>query len=105
MVERLHTLEDARRRLLANLVHELGRPLGSLLAAVDALRRGAGEDPELRDELLTGMADQIGRMQPLLADLTQLHGQVLGTLELKREPTPLSQWLPEDDGALASGRR
>ena len=95
LVERLHTLEDARRRLLANLVHELGRPLGSLLAAVDALRHGADADPALRDELLTGMADQIARMQPLLEDLTQLHGQLLGSLELKREPTPLSQWLPE----------
>ena len=41
------------------------------------------------------MSDQIGRMQPLLEDLTQLHGQVLGSLELKREPTALSQWLPE----------
>jgi signal transduction histidine kinase len=95
LVARLHTLEDARRRLLANLVHELGRPLGSMLAAVDALRRGAGEDPVLRDELLTGIGGQIARMQPLLEDLTQLHGQVLGSLELNREPTVLSQWLPQ----------
>ncbi len=95
LVARLQTLEDARRRLLANLVHELGRPLGSLRAAADALRHGAYADPELRDELLIGMDDQIARMQPLLEDLTRLHGQVLGPLELEREPTPLSQWLPQ----------
>lgn len=95
LVERLQTLEDARRRLLANLVHELGRPLGSLRAAIDALRHGAHADPELRDELLVGMNDQIGRMQPLLENLTRLHSQVLGPLELKLEPTPLSQWLPQ----------
>ncbi len=33
-------------------------------------------------------------MQPLLDDLAQLHGQVLGTLELNREPVALSEWLP-----------
>jgi two-component system sensor histidine kinase BaeS len=95
LVDRLETLENARRRLLANLVHELGRPLGSLRAAVDALRHGADADPDLHDELLVGMNDQIARMQPLLEDLTRLHSQVLGTLDLHLEPTPLSQWLPK----------
>ncbi len=95
LVDRLETLEDARRRLLANLVHELGRPLGSLRAAVDALRHGAHAEPELRDELLVGMDDQIARMQPLLEDLTRLHTQVLGPLDLNLQPTPLSQWLPQ----------
>ena len=95
LVDRLETLENARRRLLANLVHELGRPLGSLRAAVDALRHGAHADPELRDELLVGMNDQIARMQPLLEDLTRLHSQVLGPLDLNLQPTPLSQWLPQ----------
>jgi len=93
LVERLHTLEDGRRRLLANLVHELGRPLGSLRAAIHALTHGADQDSALRAELLAGMDAQIDRMQPLLDDLTQLHGQVLGSLELNRQPTALSPWL------------
>ncbi|NJN84008.1 MAG: hypothetical protein HC802_18185 [Caldilineaceae bacterium] len=95
LVERLQTLEDARRRLLANLVHELGRPLGSLRAAIHALRLGADRDPTLRGELLGGMDHQITLMEPLLEDLTRLHGQVLGSLELNRQPVALSQWLPE----------
>ena len=32
-------------------------------------------------------------MQPLLDDLSQLHGQVLGSFELAREPVILSEWL------------
>jgi two-component system sensor histidine kinase BaeS len=95
LVERLSSLEDARRRLLANLVHELARPLGSMHAAIQALEQGAADDPALRHELLTGVNHQIERMQPLLDDLTELHGQVLGSLELHREPTPLSSWLQE----------
>ncbi len=94
LAERLRILEDTRRRLLANLVHEIGRPLGAMRSAVHVLRHGAGDDPEIREELLAGVEDEIERMQPLLNDLAQLHGQVLGTLELNRQPTPISTWLP-----------
>jgi two-component system sensor histidine kinase BaeS len=93
LIERLQSLEAARRRLLANLVHELGRPLGSMRAAIYALRQGADEDADLRHELLSGIDAQIDRLEPLLTDLTELHTQVLGTLELDRAPTPLSPWL------------
>jgi two-component system sensor histidine kinase BaeS len=91
--ERLHSLEDARRRLLANLVHELGRPLGALRSAIQALMHGAFEDAQLRDELLRGMEDENERLQQLLEDLSHLHDQVLGTLELDREEIAITNWL------------
>ena len=94
LASRLQELEDTRRRLLANLVHEIGRPLGAIRSAVHVLRGGAGEDPVVRDELLTGVEDEVKRMQPLLDDLAQLHGQVLGTRDLNRQPLALSDWLP-----------
>jgi len=92
-VERLQTLEQARRQLLANLVHELGRPLGAIHSAIEALQSGADDDPRLRDELLAGMNDEVGRLRRLLDDLAHLHDQILGGLELARRPTPLSSWL------------
>jgi signal transduction histidine kinase len=92
--QRLRSLEATRRRSLANIVHELGRPLGAIRAAIHALRGGAGADPEIREELLEGMEGEVKRMQPLLDDLAQLHGQVEGTIELARQPVPLGQWLP-----------
>ncbi|MBX3059197.1 MAG: HAMP domain-containing histidine kinase [Anaerolineae bacterium] len=94
LAARLRELEDNRRQLLANLVHELGRPLGAMLAAVTALRSGADEDPALRAELLKGVEEHIQVMRPLLDDLAQLGGQVLGTRELNRQPVALSDWLP-----------
>lgn len=93
LAERLQNLEQTRRRLLANLVHELGRPLGALRSAVHVLRHSEQES-EVRQELLTGMEVEIERLQPLLDDLTQLHGQVLGTLELERTDVDLSEFLP-----------
>ncbi len=94
LIEQLKLLEESRRHLLANLVHELGRPLGAVQSALHALLNGAEEEPELRRDLLEGMDDQVQRLRPLVDSLADLHGQVLGSLELNREPVSLSVWLP-----------
>jgi two-component system sensor histidine kinase BaeS len=93
LIEQLRVMEESRRRLLANLVHELGRPIGSLQSAVQALLGGADEDAVLRHELLEGMDTQVQRLHPLLDSLTDLHDQVLGTLELQLQPIALADWL------------
>lgn len=92
--ERLRILEETRRRSLANIVHELGRPLGAIQSAVHVLLQGAEDDPDVRHELLQGVDGEIKRMRPLLDDLAQLHGQVTGSLKLDRQQTSLSDWLP-----------
>jgi signal transduction histidine kinase len=93
LIGQLRLLEESRRRLLANLVHELGRPIGSLKSAVQALLGGADRDAALRRELLEGMDTQVGRLHPLLDSLTDLHDQVLGTLELQLQAVALADWL------------
>jgi signal transduction histidine kinase len=110
LTERLRLLEQSRRQLLANLVHELGRPLGALQSGLQALLGGAGEDARLRQELLLGMDEQVKRLRPLLDTLADLHGQVLGMLELDIRPVELGEWLrltasawrqPAEDKGLA----
>jgi len=98
LVERLRSLEQARRKLLANLVHELGRPLGALQSAIQALVGGADQDASLRRDLLIGMEGEIGRLRRLLADLAGLHDQVVGTLELARETIDLGEWMTDTLG-------
>jgi signal transduction histidine kinase len=93
--DRLRSLEKARRQLLANLVHELGRPLGAIRSAIQALAGGAGKDPQLLQDLTSGMDDQAARLQHLLDDLAHLHDQLLGTLELDFQSVALSDWLPK----------
>jgi signal transduction histidine kinase len=41
-----------------------------------------------------GIEDEVIRMQPLLDDLAQLHGQVMGNVTLHRKEVDLSSWLP-----------
>lgn len=92
--DRLHAMEDARRQLLANLVHELGHPLGALRSAIQALRSGADQDPDLHHDLLVGMDEEAGRLQRLLDDLARLYDQTRGELEIKQETIHLTDWLP-----------
>jgi two-component system, OmpR family, sensor histidine kinase BaeS len=93
LANRLKKLEDNRKRLLANLVHEIGRPLGSLQSAVQALNSGADRDRELRSDLLEGMAGELHRLDHLVGELADLHNELAGTLMLNREPVNVSTWL------------
>jgi signal transduction histidine kinase len=92
---RLRSSEDARKRLLANLVHEVGRPLGALQAAIHALQHGALEDPVLRQDILQGMDDQIERLKPLLDNLASLYVLSGQPVELQPEQVNLGDWLRE----------
>lgn len=108
LLQRLLSLEEARRRLLSNLVHELGRPLGAFRSATQALLGRSGEEAALRKELLAGMDAEADRLGRLLDDLAGLHDQVLGTLELNRLPIQLADWLartlpPWRESAQAKG--
>jgi signal transduction histidine kinase len=91
--DRLRDSETARKQLLANVVHEVARPLGGLQAAVHALQHGAVDNPTLRQDLLKGMDDQIERLKPLLDNLASLYVFSGQPVELHREPIHLSEWL------------
>jgi signal transduction histidine kinase len=94
LVDRLDELEAARRHLLANLVHELGRPLGAIRSGIQSILRGADQNPQLLSELTRGMDEETNRMQHVLEELAHLHDEVIGTLELNKEDLLLSIWLP-----------
>jgi signal transduction histidine kinase len=93
LVEQLHSLETSRRQLLANIVHELGRPLGALRSAIHALGQGAAEDPALLTDLQRGMDEETARLQYLLDELANLYDKAMGGLELDRKPVQLTSWL------------
>ncbi len=67
--------------------------MGALLSALHVLRGPTGDDPVIRQELLGGMEKELYRMQPMLDDLAQLHGQVLGAIILNRISIDMNDWL------------
>jgi signal transduction histidine kinase len=95
LVDRLENLETSRRHLLANLVHELGRPLGALRSGIQSILRGADQDTQLLVNLTKGMNEEADRMQHVLEELAHLHDEVIGTLELNKEELDLKNWLPK----------
>lgn len=94
LVERLKALEESRRKLLTNLVHELGTPLGALNSGLQALRGGADEDAALRQELLLGMQVEIRQLRRLTDDLAELSNELSGGLALNPRVLDLNTWLP-----------
>ncbi len=82
MAERLEHADAERRRLMADLSHELRNPLavvrGELEAIVDGVRPG---DPAQIDSLL----DEVATMERLIEDLGLLTESESGTLTLQRE--------------------
>jgi two-component system, OmpR family, sensor histidine kinase BaeS len=93
LVDQLHSLETSRRQLLANLVHELGRPLGALRSAIHALQQGASGDPVLLSDLTRGMDEETHRLQFLLDELANLYDRSTGSLELDRRWVETGDWL------------
>ncbi len=71
--DRRQELEKNRQQLLANVIHEIGRPLGSLRTALHALQSGAVNDQPLRSDLMKGMSERIDRMGRLLEDLALVY--------------------------------
>ncbi|MCX6054764.1 MAG: ATP-binding protein [Chloroflexi bacterium] len=85
-------LENTRQQMLANLIHEMGRPLGSLRTALHALQTGAIEDISLRIELMNGMSERIDRMGRLLDDLALIYRK-LEPYEIHPRPIIIQEWL------------
>jgi len=94
LTTQLNSVAKTRLNLLANLSHELNRPLGAMQSAVEALGAGATEEPELRQELLEGVAGEIHRLHRLSRSLVDLHAGLSGPFALNRESVPLGGWLP-----------
>ncbi len=92
---RFQHLESTRKQLIANLIHELGRPLGALRAGILALIRGAAKDDKTLQEYLGGMDDETARLQRLLDDLMQMHERLLGNMDLDYQPIHPNDWLPK----------
>jgi signal transduction histidine kinase len=89
MAEQLEKQTRERQIMLANLTHELARPLGGLRLGAESLRDGALQDSALAEDLLTEMIQTTQRMESLLDDLAVAARPVSSPLRLALAPVSI----------------
>lgn len=80
--------DQARRRFLVAVSHDLRTPLTSIRAAVEAVQDGIADDP---DRYLTAVADQLDVLSALVDDLLVLARIDSGVLRLRLSPTDVGE--------------
>ncbi|HEU5089958.1 MAG TPA: HAMP domain-containing sensor histidine kinase, partial [Roseiflexaceae bacterium] len=94
LLARLETLFATQRRFVADVSHELRKPLAAMQGNLDVLARGADRDPELLRESLDDMRREVGRLIRMTNDLLLL-AQTEAGLVLRKEPVELDTLLLE----------
>ena len=90
MAARIEEAEAVRQRQLAAIVHELARPLTGMRAAVETLADGAAEDREVCNDLLSGMGEEIARLERLLGTLQTFDQRVIRPLKVQQHAMQLA---------------
>ncbi|MDO8847639.1 MAG: HAMP domain-containing sensor histidine kinase [Coriobacteriia bacterium] len=80
--------DEAQRRLLANVSHDLRTPIASVAGYVDALQRGLGDDPDRYLAIIAAKTDELAELTDDLFYEARLDA---GDLELRRVPLDLAE--------------
>lgn len=90
MARQLGAVETTRRRLLADLAHEMRTPVATLEAYLEALADGV---VQVDAETIAVLRAQTARLSRLAEDVTSVSRAQEHQLELHRVPTPVAQLL------------
>ena len=90
MAARLEDIKNTRRRMLADLAHELRTPIATLVAYHDGLHDGIAT---LSEESRTILATQTGRLTRLADDIDEVVTAEEGRLDLRLETVAVSDLL------------
>ncbi|MFN8444024.1 MAG: ATP-binding protein [Caldilineaceae bacterium] len=91
MAAQLEESAVTRQRQLAAIAHELARPLTGMRAAVETLLDGADEDATIRPLLLSGIGEELARLERLVGTLHSLDKRQLQPLQLQCGPVSLAR--------------
>lgn len=86
--EAIRAREDSRRRLLANISHDLRTPVASIGGYVDALQRGLGDDPTRYLAVIAAKTDELAELTDDLFYEARLDS---GDLVLASTPVDLAE--------------
>jgi signal transduction histidine kinase len=98
LAERLGAVESTRRRMLADLAHEMRTPLATLDAHLEALQDGVRELDERTFAVLKSSTERLSRLARDIGAVSQAQE---GHLEIRLEPTPVAQLVQAAYRAIA----
>ena len=102
-VTRIEQLQRIRQEFLDDFSHEVRTPLAGLKSAAETLERG-GVTPEQEVQLRSVLQRQIGRIERLVRDLSELNQIESGRFELRRSEVELRELVRElDPGSRIEG--
>jgi len=93
LADTLQAQEKSRQLVLANVTHELARPIGALRLGVDSLQTGALDDAALAEDLLNEMNHTLARMETLVADLAIAARPQSNPIPIEKKCIPLESLL------------
>lgn len=96
MAEDLENQNTLRQRMLASIVHEMGRPLGGINAAAQYLMRNTSALPDVVGELSTEIVEQVQQMDRQIEDLALLSQALNQQIALHFERFSLSDLCAEE---------
>ncbi|GAB3260459.1 HAMP domain-containing sensor histidine kinase [Nocardioides dilutus] len=102
LAERLEAVESTRRRMLADLAHEMRTPLATLEAHLEALQDGVRQLDEATFDVLSGSTERLRR---LADDIGAVSRAQEGELEIHLEPTDPGDLVEAATGACADRYR
>ncbi len=94
MLARMEGLFEAQRRFVADVSHELRTPLAAMQGNLEVLTRGAARDPQLLEESLADLRQEVARLIRMVNDLLFLAWSDTG-FQMRREPFELDTLLLE----------
>jgi signal transduction histidine kinase len=97
MAERLQNVEATRRRMLADLAHEMATPLANLDGYLEGVEDGV---VELNGELIGVLRGQIARLTRLTDDIHAVSAADEDRLDLKVQPVPVDALIRDATEAM-----
>ncbi|MBX3578584.1 MAG: PAS domain-containing protein [Rhizobiaceae bacterium] len=94
-------IDRMRADFIANASHELRTPLASIAGFIETLRGPARDDPAAREQFLSIMHDQTGRMARLIDDLLSLSRLEMKPLNPGGMPVDLAETVDAVIGSLS----
>jgi len=95
----LHENEDARKRWLANISHELRTPVSILRGELEAMLDGVRP---LNENNIGSANDEVKHLQSLIDDLHQLTSADIGGMHYRKSNIDLCQWLASEENKFSS---